>query len=105
MPEDSFLCPSSKGSMEKGIIHFIIDHMHMKARKTFNECRSLLLFLDGHKSRGGFEWLEKGNKCKIEVIQAPANTSHFLQPCDPTMNKNFSDAVKCMRDWFTKKLL
>ena len=44
------------------------------------------------------EWLELCIEYKCEVIQSPANTSHFLQPCDNAVNKNIQRTVRTTRD-------
>ncbi len=62
---------------------------------------SYLLTLDGHKSRIGFEWLELCHKTQFKVLQAPADTSHFPQPCDKFANKAFQGAVRDMMDKVT----
>lgn len=42
--------------------------------------------------------MEKGKESRIEVVQSPANTSHFLQPCDSTINKTFKKTTRKKRD-------
>lgn len=103
MPPGSFIIGTKNGSMEQGIIHFVIEHMHRHARKIVpNTRKALLLLLDGHASRGGAEWLERGVEKKIEIVQAPANTSHFIQPCDDRINKTFKRTVRKTRDALCK---
>ncbi len=48
--------------------------------------------------RIGFEWLDLCQKTNCEVVQAPANTSRFLQPCDQFVNKAFQGAASDVRD-------
>lgn len=43
------------------------------------------------------------NKC--EAVLAPANTSHFLQPCDQDVNKTFQGRVRLVRDELTKYVI
>ena len=38
------------------------------------------------------------NQC--EAVISPANTSHFLQPCDQYVNRRFKQAVRELRDIF-----
>ena len=59
---------------------------------------TILLTLGGHSSRGGHLWVDICKSYNIEVIQAPANTSHFLQPCDQTINKKFKPTIRKVRD-------
>ncbi len=51
--------------------------------------------------RIGFEWLDLCQKHNCEVFQAPANISHFFQPCDQFVNKALQGAVRDMRDKVT----
>lgn len=51
MPEDVFICPSENGSMQKDIIHFAISHLARHVSRESPRGKSVLLILDGHKSR------------------------------------------------------
>ena len=54
--------------------------------------------MEGHSSRGGHLWLDICISYNIEVNKAPANTSHFLQPCDQSINKKFKQTIRKVRD-------
>lgn len=95
-PKSSFCVGTKKGSMDVDVIPFVVDHINAHAKRRPGE--SLLLLLDGHKSRGGIRWIEKCMETNIEVVQLPANTTHFLQPCDDKINKTFQVAVRATRD-------
>lgn len=97
-PRDGVIRCSENGSTEQANIHLFIQHFNNYARKFVPQSTTILLSLDGHSSRGGYEWLEMCKEYNIEVIQAPANTSHFLQPCDQTINKTFKESVRRIRD-------
>ncbi len=67
-----------KGSMTREIIPSFVKHLDKYVRNFLPSSTSYLLTLDGHKSRIGFECLELCQENNCEVVQAPANTSHFL---------------------------
>lgn len=64
--------------------------------------KAIVLFLDGHASRNGLKWIEEAQKCNIEIILLPANTTHFLQPCDNDLNKTFQRVIRETRDALLK---
>lgn len=97
-PADAALFPTENGSMEKRVIPFVVDHVHRHVRKVLGPTVKFVLSLDGHSSRNGYDWLESCNAKGIEVVQSPANTSHFLQPCDSYINKTFQSTVRTVRD-------
>ena len=76
----------------------IIEHIDKFVRKAVPRENAYILFLDGHGSRKGIEWIEKARTHNIEVVVLPANTTHFLQPCDNQINKSFQKAVRDTRD-------
>ncbi len=97
-PSNGVVKMSGEGSMTSDIIPSFIRHLDMHARQFLSATTSDLLSLDGHKSEIGCEWLEICRQNNCEVVQTPANTSHFLQPCDQFVNKAFKEAVRDMRD-------
>ena len=88
--------PIANGSMEKGIVPLLVDHIERNVRTL--PVGKIVVCLDGHSSRNGFDWLESCVEKGIEVVQSPANTSHFLQPCDSFIYKCFQKAVRTQRD-------
>ena len=71
---------------------FSMEHIDRNVRKIVPPGTTFALCLDGHDwhaSRNGFEWLELCVIKGCEVIQSPANTSYFLQPCDASINMCF----------------
>ncbi len=97
-PSNSAVKMSEKGSMTSDIIPSFIRHLYMYVRRFLPATTSYLLSLNGHKPRNGCEWLELCRQNNCEVVQAPANSPHFLQPCDQFVNKAFKGAVRDMRD-------
>ena len=100
-PGSGVVVCSEKGSMTKVILTIFMRHLARYARKFVTHDDPILLLLDGHKSRRGTEWLEVASQNNIEVVQMPANTSHFLQPCDQFVNKSFKSQVRKSRDYLT----
>lgn len=85
--------------MQLYTIGFVLGHMNLHAQKLVpNVHKPFLLLLHGHKSRGAFQWLEKVKLANSEIIQPPTNTSHFLEPCDSTINKTFNRTIRSTSD-------
>jgi len=63
----------------------------------------LLLLLDGHKSRKGIEWINLALQHNIEIVQSPANTSHYLQSNDQEVNLIMNRVGKNVRDVLVKE--
>lgn len=101
-PRDALILMSENGSMEKRLIPFVIDHINRYVRQFVPQSESYCLTLDGHKSRNGTDWLDRCKNVGCEVIQAPSDTSHFLQACDATVNKMFQKTIRLMRDELCK---
>ena len=70
----------------------------MFAQKSVPSDKAVVLFLDGHSSWRGIEWLEKAKARNIEIIILPSNATHFLQPCDTFFNKRFQQTARKTRD-------
>lgn len=104
-PKDAFTIGTANGSMQQHVIHYVIDHIRRHTKDYIEEDEHLLLLLDGHKSRYGWEWLDRAVKNNIEIAQSPANTTHFLQACDSTINKKFQQSVRRVRDVIASNML
>ena len=78
---------TENGSMEIDILAGFIDHFNSFVRQFVHPSQNILLTLHRHSSRNGFEWLRRCMRHNIDVVQAPANTSHVLQPCDKFVKK------------------
>lgn len=100
---DLVLRGTPNGSMQKDCIGFVISHIQRHKKSIVPAGEKLLLLLDGHGSRKGVDWLEKARDCDIEIVQLPANTSHFLQPCDNAINKAFKVGMRSTRDRIAAK--
>lgn len=59
---DAFICLSENGFMQKDINHFEIDHLARYVSGESPKGKIVLLILDGHKSRNGLSWLQKGRR-------------------------------------------
>jgi len=78
---------TEKGSMTKEVLVAWMRHFEKHARKiTPDPNKAILLLIDGHKSRCGMDWIDVARHHNIEVIQTPANTSHYLQAGDRDVN-------------------
>ena len=98
-PDDSFEIGTPSGSMDSSVISFAIHHLATHGRRLVGHNKRFVLLLDGHGSRKGVEWLDVSLENDISVVQSPANTSHFLQPCEQDINKMFQRAVRSTKDF------
>lgn len=55
-----------------------------------------------HSSRKCKDWIEVCRKNRSEAVVAPANTSHFLQPCDQNINRRFKNSLRTIRGAFCR---
>ena len=99
MPEGSAVETSESGSMTLDLLPVFIENFHNNVRAYLPAEEHVVLTLDGHKSRMGLDCLNAFLKYKIEVVQALANTTHFLQPCDSFVNKAFKANMRRFRDY------
>ena len=99
-PSDGVIAVSDKGSMTMELLPMFIRHFNRNARRYVNSGESIVITIDGHRSRNGVEWLQLCQQFSIEVVQAPANTTHFLQPCDSHILKSFKSSMRRLRDAF-----
>ena len=87
LPSDCVMGCTENGSIDMATMPHLIDHVNKFALKSVSSDKAVVLFRDGHSSWRGIEWLEKSKAGNIEIINFPANTTHFLQPCDKIFNK------------------
>jgi len=97
-PNNTTLSVTPNGSMDQHTISEVVRHINDHVRLSLPETETILLMMDGHSSRNGLAWLERCQECNIEVVKLPANTSHFLQSCDKSVNKTFQQTVRKTRD-------
>ncbi|XP_065654844.1 uncharacterized protein LOC136081458 [Hydra vulgaris] len=80
---------SEKGWTKRGITELWF-------KKTFlpniGSARPQILFLDGHDSHNFVEMIELAIVYQIEIVELPAHTSNWLQPCDRTVFKSLKAA-------------
>ena len=86
----------------KDLMPRLIDHFDLHVRKIVPRGVPVCLKLDGHSSLHGWDRLVSCREKNIEVIQSPANTSHFLQPCDSHIDKTFKTPIRTTVDYLTK---
>lgn len=86
---------TEQGSMiEEVLVAFIRNFAKHSREYTPDKTKAMLLLLDGHKSRCGLDWIEEAQKHNIEVVQTPANTSHYLQAGDRDVNPRLKKTGK-----------
>lgn len=102
-PEGGVVLCTEKGSMDMTVLPFFIKHLNTFVRQFVAPEVHYLLTLDGHGSRKGMEWVEECVNNNCEVVVAPANASHFLQPCDQAINKTFNRHIRDVRDELMKQ--
>jgi len=99
IPADAGIALSESGSMTIEVLPAYIEHFVRNARKVAQDINlPLLLLLDGHKSRRGIEWIQLALQNNIEIVQSPANTSHYLQSNDQDVNLIMNRVGKTVRD-------
>ena len=57
-----------------------------------------LVILDGHKSHGSLEVIQKAKHHGVDMISLPSHISHALQPLDVACFKPFKTALKAYRN-------
>ncbi len=97
-PEDGVVKVTENGSMTREILPALMKQLHKFVSKFLPTGMFYLLCLDGHKSRLGIYGLRYVKKNHCEIVQSPANTSHFLQPCDQYVNRTFQRSVRKLKD-------
>lgn len=60
--------------------------------QNIGDARPQVLILDGHDSHNFVELIEVAMENGIEIVELPAHTSHWLQPCDRTVFKPLKNA-------------
>ncbi len=72
--------------------------------KYIGDERPQILILDGHDSHNFIELIELAIANQITLIKLPANTSHWLQPCDRTvygpLKSYYNEACQNMMNMF-----
>lgn len=97
-PRDGVVICTENGSMTMAAMPLFISHLEKFVRTIVPSPTSYCVTIDGHSSRKGIDWIEQCIKNNAEVAQSPADTSHFLHPCDADVNKNFKSNIRSVRD-------
>ena len=97
-PSEAVLVGTNRGSMDMATLPAFIQHFQRHVRKIVPGSQQVCLTLDGHSSRNGHEWLELCDVFHISAVQLPANTTHFLQPNDDSINLEFKQGLRTTRD-------
>lgn len=80
---------SSKGWTRQGIAKLWFEQTFLP---NIGTARPQVLILDGHDSHNFVELIEMAIANNIEIVELPAHTSNWLQPCDRTVFKPLKDA-------------
>lgn len=87
------------GLMTKELLPAYVEHFAKHARIIArNMDLTLVLLLDVHKSKNWIEWIEQALKHNIEIVESPANTSHYLQVIDQKIYLILNKVGKSIRD-------
>ncbi|KAI0566382.1 hypothetical protein FGB62_9g29 [Gracilaria domingensis] len=92
------IATSPHGSFTKEVLPHVIEHLARFIRKSVAREKPVVMLLDGHASRRGYELLDVCVAHNIEFVQCQANTSYFLQLVDQFENKTFNTIVRAVRD-------
>jgi len=60
--------------------------------------RPQVLILDGHDSHNFVELIHLAIQSDVHIVELPAHTSHWLQPCDRTVFKPLKDYYTAAQD-------
>jgi len=88
-PQGTTWSVSSSGWTKQGIARLWFEKSFLV---NIGDERPQVLILDGHDSHNFVELLEVAMANQIEIVELPAHTSNWLQPCDRTVFKPFKDA-------------
>jgi len=88
-PQGTTWSVSSSGWTKQGIARLWFEKSFLA---NIGDERPQVLILDGHDSHNFVELLEVAMANQIEIVELPAHTSNWLQPCDRTVFKPFKDA-------------
>jgi len=88
-PEGSTWSVSSSGWTKQGIAKLWFEKSFLP---NIGKERPQVLILDGHDSHNFVELISLAMENEIQIIELPAHTSHWLQPCDRTLFKPLKDA-------------
>ena len=88
-PQGTTWSVSSSGWTKQGIARLWFEQSFLA---NIGDERPQVLIVDGHDSHNFVELVEIAMANKIEIVELPAHTSNWLQPCDRTVFKPFKDA-------------
>ena len=78
----------------------------VKAEKVFPEAQKSLLVWDAFKGQSTPEVMGTLSSFGIEMVMAPKNMTHLLQPLDLTTNASFKKFEKCaFSEYFTSSIM
>ncbi|XP_047132601.1 uncharacterized protein LOC124811286 [Hydra vulgaris] len=80
---------SEKGWTKRGIAELWFEKTFLP---NIGSARPQILILDGHDSHNFVEMIELAIVNQIEIVELPAHTSNWLQPCDRTVFKPLKTA-------------
>jgi len=87
-PAGAIWSVSSKGWTKQGIAKLWFQTVFLP---NIGPERPQVLILDGHDSHNFVELIELALTNRIEIVELPAHTSNWLQPCDRTVFKPLKD--------------
>jgi len=90
-PDGAKWSVSAKGWTKQGIARLWFEETFLP---NIGPDRPQVLILDGHDSHNFVELIELAIANNIEIVELPAHSSHWLQPCDRTVFKPLKDAYR-----------
>lgn len=88
--------------MTKDLMPIFLQHLRFQIDKTHPHLSSkkVAVLTDGHssRSRADVSWIEKARELSLVVALSPANTTHFLQACDQSVNRSLSQWVTATKE-------
>lgn len=81
---------------------FLVERISRYIKQFVPRHQPVVFLLDGHSSRKGINWVQYGERHNIVLVLLPANTTHFIQPCNNAISKTFQKTVRATRDTLLK---
>lgn len=113
LPNESLVYTSAQGSVTMEPMPYLVQHFDkfvpvlVLREKPIQQIdkfvpvlvlreKPVLLLIDGNSARREENWITNCRQSKFCVVQLPANTSHFLQPCNESNNRIFETTTRAI---------
>lgn len=98
LSENATYVGTLNGAMRGDIMKHVITNVNNKMRKYKDQDAPPIALMGEHSNPNGYRWVTDTKVKNIEVVQAPDNTSCFLQTNDHIVNRTIYCAIRPTRD-------